>query len=1198
MKKLLPLGLALAAVLTGTQAHAANATWTGSSDGNWVTSGSENNWSGGVATFPGAQSGTTNTDTATFLSGGATTVAINSSTVNLRQITFGASTGALSSYTIGSTSSGGSLVLTSGGQIAFVNNSTATNITETINAPILLEGSYTFTNANASATNVLNIGGTVTNATSSGITLTLGASGGNNTGLNVVSGNISDGSAGGTTGINANAGAWALSGSNSFSGGVSINRGTLGINSSHALGTGTLTLLNAGNFDNTSGSAVTLATNNVVNLNGAETFFGTNSLNLGTGNFVLGQASTTLTISSNTLTIGGVMSGAASGDGFTKNGAGTLVMTGSNTYNGATTISAGVVNYQNGTAFGTNSAITESAASTTVQVQGGITGGTQTLTLNGTGAAGATGALENVSGSNSYSGNIVLTAGSTISSDSGTLTLQTGVISGAQGITKAGNGTLILSGVNTYTGSSGSNGTIVSAGTLIANGSVASGAVAGVLGTGALFLGDANTTANNSSAALLTGGAFTIARGISVNNDATSGTYSLGGATDNSSTFSGVITTSQNLSITQVATTGSDALNITGGIKGATGTAKTISFANVGAVNVTTTAISDGTSPSTLAVVQAGSGTTTLAAANTYTGGTTVKGGNLVLNGSTSATGTFNVGGISGGLGTATLSGTGTVNGLLVTSSTNGNVAHIAPGATPATVGTLHVGNIGFTIGSGTNFDYDINTGTAAGGTTNDLIAMTGGTLTIGGTGIVFNFDQLSGLTAGTAYTLISGATSVSGFSASDFSATGDTGYTAAFNNTGTAITVTFTAAGGGSPNYYFTGSNSGSFTDAGNYFTAATGGTQQSTALSSTSNVFLNANTATNTPDTLNTSASINSLNFVTAGTSLAGSGTVTLAATGTAGITDSASTLGQTETVAPAVVLGSNQSWAATTNSTLNVTGAISGPQSLAVTGNGTYKFAGSNTFQGLTVGTGSDTPTLYLTNGTSGSATGTTTLRVNAGATLAGNGTSSGTSFNISGTGTATGARANVLVGLTSAIDTTVGNKLSLIGSTGTSTIADANLTFNLSATSTASNQLSVGATNIGFGTDNKSVLFSLNLQGEPAIVPNGTLYTLIAGIGSTSTGVGSSTGQYTGLTLGNSTTVGGVTETIITGNNLQVAFGSSVDTSYYGNGSYLVLYQSAGVDDIDVVVVPEPGTWAMMLGGLALLVFWQRRKAKRD
>ena len=69
---------------------------------------------------------------------------------------------------------------------------------------------------------------------------------------------------------------------------------------------------------------------------------------------------------------------------------------------------------------------------------------------------------------------------------------------------------------------------------------------------------------------------------------------------------------------------------------------------------------------------------------------------------------------------------------------------------------------------------------------------------------------------------------------------------------------------------------------------------------------------------------------------------------------------------------------------------------------------------------------------------------------------------------------------------------------------------------------------------------------------------------------------------------------MTETIITGNNLQLAFGNSVDQSYYGNGSYLVLYQASGVDDIDVVVVPEPGTWAMMLGGLAVLVFWQRRK----
>jgi fibronectin-binding autotransporter adhesin len=613
--------------------------------------------------------------------------------------------------------------------------------------------------------------------------------------------------------------------------------------------------------------------------------------------------------------------------------------------------------------------------------------------------------------------------------------------------------------------------------------------------------------------------------------------------------------------------------------------------------------IQDGATAHT-ALTQSGTNTFTLTGADLYTGKTTVSSGNLTI-GSTGSLasgsavsvngGTLNVLGKVGG-------SVGVASGATLSGNGNGTTTGVVGALTVAgggiintqdnTIGTLGGSTLTLATGGGNAvLDLDISTGHTA-----DLLTFTGAA-TLNNVFTV-NVDAL--LSAGTGTYTIATA-SGGGLLASDFTAgslTGLSGDTMTFQQNGNSVQLVISATGAESTSYYFTGAGSNVFATAGNYTDAASSGNVHSTALSSTSNVFLNANTATNTPDTLNTSASINSLNFVTAGTSLAGTGTVTLAATGTAGITDSAGVAGQTETVAPAVVLGSNQSWAATANSTLNVTGAISGPQSLAVTGNGTYKFAGSNTFQGLTVGTGSDTPTLYLTNGTSGSATGTTTLRVNAGATLAGNGTSSGTSFNISGTGTATGARANVLVGLTSAIDTTVGNKLSLIGSTGTSTIADANLTFNLSATSTASNQLSVGATNIGFGTDNKSVLFSLNLQGEPAIVPNGTLYTLIAGIGSTSTGVGSSTGQYTGLTLGNSTTVGGVTETIITGNNLQVAFGSSVDTSYYGNGSYLVLYQSAGVDDIDVVVVPEPGTWALMLGGLGLLVVVQRARRKNS
>jgi hypothetical protein len=139
--------------------------------------------------------------------------------------------------------------------------------------------------------------------------------------------------------------------------------------------------------------------------------------------------------------------------------------------------------------------------------------------------------------------------------------------------------------------------------------------------------------------------------------------------------------------------------------------------------------------------------------------------------------------------------------------------------------------------------------------------------------------------------------------------------------------------------------------------------------------------------------------------------------------------------------------------------------------------------------------------------------------------------------------------------------------------------------------------VGATPISFGTGVASVQLTLNVQNEPAIIPAFTPYVLFAGTGTTSTAPGLSTGQYAGLSLGATTSSGGATTTIINMTSLQLAFGSALDTSYYGANSYLVLYQSAGVDDIDVEVVPEPGTWAMMLSGLAVLIFWQRRKSSK-
>ncbi|MGH6643119.1 MAG: beta strand repeat-containing protein, partial [Bradyrhizobium sp.] len=358
-------------------------------------------------------------------------------------------------------------------------------------------------------------------------------------------------------------------------------------------------------------------------------------------------------------------------------------------------------------------------------------------------------------------GNAATVAGGVGTTDyglSGSRALLSGVISGgvaaasATGITKNGNGTLVLSGVNTY-----QNQTLVSAGTLVAGGNVPAGGVAGAFGTGAgatatpgttfytINLGDANTTANNASPTVLIGGNYTIARPISINNNATTGTYGIGGSTDNASTISGAITAAQSFRVTQVATTSTNALNITGGIAGAaTAAIKTVNFANVGAVNVSTAAISDGAGGGKIALSQTGAGTTTLSFANTFTGTTTVSAGTLVANASTGQAlgattgvtisggtlllgqneqinnvapmtlsgGTFATGGLSETLGTLTLSGSSVINlgGLA-------SIIHFADSSALAWSGTLSIYNWnGLQTGGGTDQVYFGNTASGLAG--------------------------------------------------------------------------------------------------------------------------------------------------------------------------------------------------------------------------------------------------------------------------------------------------------------------------------------------------------------------------------------------------------------------------------------------------------------------------------------------------
>jgi gliding motility-associated-like protein len=117
-----------------------------------------------------------------------------------------------------------------------------------------------------------------------------------------------------------------ITGTNTFSGGVSLNAGTLNIDNNQALGTvaGTFTIA-GGTIDASTSGISTL--NYPLALNADFTFTGTNSLNLGAGNVSM-NADRQITVSANTLTLGGTISQATRT--LTKAGAGTLSF-GSNT---------------------------------------------------------------------------------------------------------------------------------------------------------------------------------------------------------------------------------------------------------------------------------------------------------------------------------------------------------------------------------------------------------------------------------------------------------------------------------------------------------------------------------------------------------------------------------------------------------------------------------------------------------------------------------------------------------------------------------------------------------------------------------------------------------------------------------------------------------------------------------------------------
>ncbi|MFV7406972.1 autotransporter-associated beta strand repeat-containing protein [Salmonella enterica] len=280
--------------------------------------------------------------------------------------------------------------------------------------------------------------------------------------------------------------ALTLSGANTYTGGTTINGGTLVASNVEALGSGDVTnnavleLNTGGTFDNAiSGSGqVVKSGDETLTLSGSNTYTGGTTINDGTliatSVDALGSGDVTdnATLELNT---GGTFDNVISGSGqVVKSGGDTLTLSGNNSYTGDTLISDGTLVATNLEALGTGD-VTNNA---TLELN---TGGDFTNNISGSGQVVKSGdETLTLSGSNTYRGGTIISGGTLVATsvealgtgdvtDNAVLELNTGgdfdnAISGSGQVVKSGDKTLTLSGSNTYTG-----GTLISGGTLVAS---------------------------------------------------------------------------------------------------------------------------------------------------------------------------------------------------------------------------------------------------------------------------------------------------------------------------------------------------------------------------------------------------------------------------------------------------------------------------------------------------------------------------------------------------------------------------------------------------------------------------------------------------------------------------------------------------------------------------------------------------------
>ena len=439
--------------------------------------------------------------------------------------------------------------------------------------------------------------------------LTLTGTGGTSATPNTLAGVISDGV--GTVGLSKTAaGVWAVTNTNTYTGGTSLTLGTLSFANGSLGSTGSITF---------AGSA-TLQWN------------GTNTQDVSSRLVMANTFTSTFDTNGNDVTFASSIGSSSSGI-LTKTGSGKLTLSVGNTYTGATNVTAGVLNIQNATATGTTAGGVAVSSGAALEIQGTITVGAEALGLNGSGIS-SNGALRNISGTNVWQGAVTLNGATTIQSDAGTLTFNTaatsitatnqnltiegagsvtisgataGIAIGSGTLTKNDAGTLTLTGPSSYTGATSITGGVVniqnatSLGTVAGGVAVSSGAALEIQGTitvGAEALG-LNGTGISGNGALRNISGTNVWQGAVTLNGATTIQSDAGTLTFNTAATS-ITATNQNLTIQ-------------------------------GAGNVTISGASAGIAIGSGTLTKSDTGTLTLTGPSSYTGDTTIKGGTLVV---------------------------------------------------------------------------------------------------------------------------------------------------------------------------------------------------------------------------------------------------------------------------------------------------------------------------------------------------------------------------------------------------------------------------------------------------------------------------------------------------------------------------------------------------------------------------------------